>query len=90
MNRLFLDTAGYCCRRQPGVLVAVAHTAGSAPREPGARLTVTPTQVLGTICGGNLEFAAVRIDRARRAIRNRPDATSGSVNYFIAFVKMAH
>ncbi len=50
---------------RPCVLVTVAHIAGSAPREPGARMLVTATQVTGTIGGGNLEFEAVRIARSR-------------------------
>ena len=52
---------------QSCVLVTVAHIAGSAPREPGARMIVTPAQVMGTIGGGNLEFEAMRIARERLA-----------------------
>ena len=50
---------------QPCVLVTVAQIAGSAPREPGARMIVTDAEVMGTIGGGNLEFEAIRIARSR-------------------------
>ena len=49
------------------MLVTVAHIAGSAPREPGARMIVTPARAMGTIGGGNLEFEAIRIARERLA-----------------------
>ena len=65
MNNCFsslLDVAG---SDQPCVLVTVAHVAGSAPREAGARMIVTPVQVFGTIGGGNLEYEAIRIARSR-------------------------
>ena len=52
---------------QPCALVTVAGVAGSAPREAGARMIVAPEQLLGTIGGGNLEFEAARIARARLA-----------------------
>lgn len=48
---------------QPGVLVTVAETRGSTPRESGAKLLVTPEEVAGTIGGGNLEFKAVELAR---------------------------
>ena len=49
------------------MLVTVAHIAGSAPREPGARMIVTASEFMGTIGGGNLEFEAMRIARERLA-----------------------
>jgi xanthine dehydrogenase accessory factor len=45
------------------VMVTVAATRGSAPREAGARLIATSRQTCGTIGGGHLEFEAVRIAR---------------------------
>ena len=65
MNRCFSVLQDVVSRGDPCVLVTVAHIAGSAPREPGARMIVTPTEVMGTIGGGNLEFEAMRIARSR-------------------------
>jgi xanthine dehydrogenase accessory factor len=45
------------------VLVTVAATRGSVPREAGARMVVTAGDALGTIGGGHLEFEALRIAR---------------------------
>jgi xanthine dehydrogenase accessory factor len=52
--------------RAPAVLVRVAQLEGSGPREVGAWMAVTPSDVLGTIGGGQLEFDA--LDRARAAL----------------------
>ncbi|MEY4074535.1 MAG: xanthine dehydrogenase accessory protein XdhC, partial [Pseudomonadota bacterium] len=46
------------------VLVRVDHTQGSVPREAGAWMAVTPTQVINTIGGGHLEFQAIEEARA--------------------------
>jgi len=43
----------------PSVLVTVAETKGSAPREAGTKMIVTEDGQFGTIGGGNLEFCAV-------------------------------
>ena len=67
MNRCFSVLQDVVSRGDPCALVTVAHIAGSAPREPGARMIVTPTEVMGTIGGGNLEFEAMRIARERLA-----------------------
>ena len=45
------------------VLVTVAATRGSAPREAGARMIATARHTYGTIGGGHLEFEATRIAR---------------------------
>lgn len=45
------------------VRVVVASMRGSAPRDPGASLLVTPGTVEGTIGGGHLEFEAIQIAR---------------------------
>lgn len=50
----------------PAVLVRVARVDGSGPREVGAWMAVTPSEVLGTIGGGQLEFEAIA--RARAAL----------------------
>jgi xanthine dehydrogenase accessory factor len=49
------------------VLVSVASTQGSVPREAGAWMAVFADAVLGTIGGGNLEFQAIDEARARLA-----------------------
>ena len=67
MNRCFSTLQNVVSGGKPCVLVTVAHIAGSAPREPGARMIVTATEVIGTIGGGNLEFEAMRIARERLA-----------------------
>ena len=46
------------------VLVTVAHTAGSAPREAGTKMVVSLDSVYGTIGGGNLEFNAIQTARS--------------------------
>jgi xanthine dehydrogenase accessory factor len=45
------------------VVVTVAQTRGSAPREAGARMLVGPDHIDGSIGGGHLEFEAIRIAR---------------------------
>jgi xanthine dehydrogenase accessory factor len=53
--------------REPAVLVSVASTQGSAPREAGAWMAVfAGGATLGTIGGGHLEFAAIA--SAQRAL----------------------
>ena len=65
MNNCFSTLLDIVTSGQPCVLVTVAHIAGSAPREAGARMIVTPAQVFGTIGGGNLEYEAIRMARSR-------------------------
>jgi xanthine dehydrogenase accessory factor len=50
--------------REPAVLVTVARTQGSAPREEGAWMAVTADALIGTIGGGQLEFEACAQARA--------------------------
>jgi xanthine dehydrogenase accessory factor len=47
----------------PAVVVTVASTRGSAPREPGAKMIVTAGDANGTIGGGHLEHQAIAIAR---------------------------
>ena len=49
----------------PSVMVTVASTIGSTPREPGAKMIVTSRQMYGTIGGGNLEHQACAIARSQ-------------------------
>ena len=81
MNRCFSALRDLLAGGQPCVLVTVAHIAGSAPREAGARMIVTSTNVTGTIGGGNLEFEAQRIARARL----EQTACSGSSRFIELF-----
>lgn len=50
--------------REPGVLVTVAAVRGHAPREAGAKMTVSAGRTWGTVGGGNLEAVAVARARA--------------------------
>ena len=45
------------------VVVTVAASRGSAPREPGAKMIVTAADMVGTIGGGHLEHKAIAIAR---------------------------
>lgn len=47
----------------PVIVVTVAATEGSAPRDPGARMLVGERAVSGTIGGGHLELRAIEIAR---------------------------
>ena len=47
----------------PCVMVTVATTVGSTPREVGSKMIVTADELFGTIGGGNLEFQACKIAR---------------------------
>lgn len=49
------------------ILVTVARTSGSVPREVGAWMTVTTDRIDGTVGGGHLEFDAIA--RARTALQ---------------------
>ena len=50
---------------EAGVLVTVASTRGSVPREAGTKMIVTADAVHGTIGGGHLEHQAIGIARAQ-------------------------
>jgi len=52
--------------REPAVLVSVASTQGSVPREAGAWMGVFADALVGTVGGGHLEHEAIAI--ARRAL----------------------
>lgn len=61
------------------MVVTVAATRGSAPREAGARIVVGAVTLRGTIGGGHLEFEAISI--ARNALSGSP----GSANWLVRF-----
>jgi len=52
---------------QTTLLVRVVRIEGSTPREVGARMTVQPHRVIGSIGGGHLEFDAIAQARAMLA-----------------------
>ena len=53
-------------KNQPVCLVAIAGTAGSAPRETGALMLVYADHIEGSIGGGELEFQAIETARAHQ------------------------
>ncbi|WP_416758028.1 xanthine dehydrogenase accessory protein XdhC [Roseateles sp. So40a] len=60
--------------REPAVLVRVDELRGSGPREVGAWMAVTASDVVGTIGGGQLEFDAIAKARAALAAGRVVDA----------------
>lgn len=52
---------------RPAIVIEVASTRGSVPREAGTRMLVAADDVLGTIGGGHLELQAIATARARLA-----------------------
>lgn len=61
MNEWIADLCDLSARGDPAVLVTVAGTRGSVPREIGAKMIVTESETIGTIGGGQLEFQSTRI-----------------------------
>lgn len=56
----------------PAAMITLAHVSGSAPRDAGTRMLVTPDALSGTVGGGNLEMQL--IDQARRLLsQDKPD-----------------
>ena len=53
--------------RQGAVVVTVASTKGSVPREAGTRMIITSAAIHGTIGGGHLEHKAIAIAREQLA-----------------------
>jgi xanthine dehydrogenase accessory factor len=52
---------------EPAMLVTVMDVRGSAPRECGAKMLVTASELIGTIGGGQLEYQCARIACERLA-----------------------
>jgi xanthine dehydrogenase accessory factor len=50
-------------RREAGVLITVLEVRGHAPREAGAKMVVSASELWGTIGGGNLEATALQLSR---------------------------
>lgn len=68
MPALATTAQDWLARGVPAVLVEVAQTRGSVPREAGTRMLVAVREVIGTIGGGHLEWKA--IEQARRVLAN--------------------
>lgn len=58
---------------EPHVLASVVGTAGSTPREPGAKMVITADAVHDTLGGGSFEFQV--IDTARQALADAEPGT---------------
>jgi len=54
----------------PCVLVTLNLISGSAPRDSGSRMIVTPNEEVGSIGGGNLEYTATKM--ARELLESQP------------------
>jgi xanthine dehydrogenase accessory factor len=60
----WLDALCRACAETGGaVLITIAAARGSAPREPGTHMVVTPSSTHGSIGGGHLEFETIAIAR---------------------------
>jgi len=81
-------SAAIQCIREEGVVVrvVVATVRGSAPREVGACMLIERTQTLGTIGGGQLEWAAVAAGRRMLAERG---ASTARVDRFVLATELA-
>jgi len=71
--------------RQPAVLVRVASTQGSVPREAGAWMGVFADAMVGTIGGGHLEFEAIVRARAQLAAGGESPAPEKSAPLPVRF-----
>jgi xanthine dehydrogenase accessory factor len=58
---------------EPAVIVSVASTKGSVPREAGTRMIVARASIHGTIGGGHLEHQAIAIARDLMACDGNPE-----------------
>ena len=67
VDTTFASLAARVQRHGAAVLVTVAETRGSVPRDAGTTMIVTRDAVQGTIGGGHLEFEAIRLARAALA-----------------------
>lgn len=61
MNEWIDELSDQAAGGERAVVVTVAGIRGSAPREVGAKMIVTPTETLGTIGGGQLEYQCTRL-----------------------------
>ena len=77
MSRREADIRAFLDRYEPVMCVAVAGVRGSAPREAGAFMLVSETDVYGTIGGGALEFQMIQ--QAHRHLRENTETARLSV-----------
>ena len=68
---------------EPAMLVTVMNVRGSAPRECGAKMLVTTSEVIGTIGGGQLEFQCTRMAAERIALARVASSCSSSTGAFL-------
>ena len=68
---------------ESSVLITVAGVRGSAPREVGAKMIVTPTQTIGTIGGGQLEYQCVQIACRQLRSAERPAETTSTRRFVL-------
>ena len=61
MNEWIDELSDLTAAGEPVVIVTVAGIRGSAPREVGAKMLVTPTATVGTIGGGQLEYQCTHL-----------------------------
>ena len=69
-----------CERRTPCVLVTVAETRGSVPREAGTKMVVSEDAAFGTIGGGQLEYEALNV--AREMLAGERSAAAAQLRRF--------
>ncbi|WP_066739007.1 xanthine dehydrogenase accessory protein XdhC [Cupriavidus sp. D384] len=66
----FADASRWVRAGVPVAMVTIVDVKGSAPREPGIRMLVTASDLVGTIGGGHLEWRGMDIARAMLANRH--------------------
>ena len=76
-----LDQCMQRLAHEDGVLVRVAETRGSVPRETGTWMVVWQDGLTGTIGGGNLEYQATAAARALLAGRSDAPASGDTLRY---------
>jgi xanthine dehydrogenase accessory factor len=69
--------------------ITVARTAGSAPREVGARMVVTREEAFDTIGGGQLEYRAIEIARALLRSSHPPGGERAAISKISASTQAA-
>ena len=80
MNRWIEGLRELRQRGEPAMLVTVMDVRGSAPRERGAKMLVTTSDLVGSIGGGQLEYQCTRI--ACERLRESEDASATFVQRF--------
>jgi xanthine dehydrogenase accessory factor len=80
MNRWIESLRELRQRGEPTMLVTVMDLRGSAPRERGAKMLVTASDLVGSIGGGQLEYQCTRI--ACERLRESEDASATFVQRF--------